>query len=117
MVMRKKAAASLKKNHSKTYRADQAFAKTTGVGKTAQASRGMNIFAKENIPKGYTVQAVKLKDGNNIALVGLTKNASALKRLRSQPSGYQNPNVPGKKKTVAPTTRTKKNPFKRTRSK
>jgi hypothetical protein len=131
MVMRKKAAASLKKNHSKTYRADQAFAKTTGVGKTAQASRGMNIYAKENIPKGYTVQKVKLKDGNNIAVVGLTKSASAARRVTSQPSGYQNPNqnpTAGKKKPArgmargkGPTiggalpkpTRTKKNIFKK----
>jgi hypothetical protein len=97
----KKAAASLKKDHTRTYRADQAFAKTTGVGKTAQASRGMNIYAKENIPKGYTVQKVNLKGGKTIAVVGLTKSASAARMVTSQPSGYQNPNqnpTAGKKK-------------------
>lgn len=108
-------------------KADRAFAAKTGVGKTAQASRGMNIFAKENIPKGYTVQKVKLKSGNNIAVVGRTTNVALAKTLTSQPSGYQNPNV-GKKKPArgmargkGPTiggalpkpTRTKKNIFKK----
>jgi hypothetical protein len=98
-------------------KADREFAAKTGPGKTAQVSRGMNIYAKENIPKGYTVQKVNLKGGKTIAVVGLTKSASAARMVTSQPSGYQNPNVPGKKKTVAPTARAKKNPFKRTRSK
>jgi hypothetical protein len=97
--------------------ADKDFYKSTGVGKTAQASRGMNIYAKENIPKGYTVQKVKLSGGKSIALVGRTTNVGLAKTLTSQASGYRNPNAPGNKKTVAPTARTKKNPFKRTRSK
>lgn len=90
---------------------DRDFYKSTGVGKTAQASRGMNIYAKENIPKGYTVQKVNLKGGKTIAVVGLTKSASAARMVTSQPSGYKNPNVPGKKKTVAPTPRAKTNIF------
>jgi hypothetical protein len=53
-------------------KAAAAFAKKTGVGKTAQASRGMNIYAKENIPKGYTVERVKLSSGKTVALVGKT---------------------------------------------
>ena len=57
-------------------KAAAAFAKTTGVGKTAQASRGMNIYAKENIPKGYTVQKVTLSSGKSIAVVGKTKKAA-----------------------------------------
>jgi len=107
--------------------ADKDFYKSTGVGKTAQASRGMNIYAKENIPKGYTVQKVNLKGGKTIAVVGLTKSASAARMVTSQPSGYQNPNV-GKNKPArgmargkGPTiggalpkpTRTKKNIFKK----
>jgi hypothetical protein len=59
--------------------ADKDFYKSTGVGKTAQASRGMNIYAKENIPKGYTVQKVTLKGGSTIAVVGKTKKAATPK--------------------------------------
>jgi hypothetical protein len=58
-------------------KAAAAFAKKTGVGKTAQASRGMNIYAKENIPKGYTVERVKLSSGKTVALVGKTPKAKA----------------------------------------
>jgi hypothetical protein len=60
-------------------KAAAAFAKTTGVGKTAQASRGMNIYAKENIPKGYTVQKVTLSSGKSIAVVGKSKSAATSK--------------------------------------
>jgi hypothetical protein len=89
------------------------YASTTGVGKTAQASRGMNIFAKENIPKGYTVQKVKLKSGNNIAVVGRTKKAAEAlpkptinktaprpnnpKGSTNRSSGYLNPKSAGNK--------------------
>lgn len=80
-----------KKNHTRTYLADQAFAKTTGIGKTAQASRGMNIYAKENIPKGQTVLRVRLKSGKSVPVIGLTKSESARRTMTSQPSGYKNP--------------------------
>lgn len=72
-------------------KADRAFSAKTGVGKTAQASRGMNIFAKENIPKGYTVQKVTLSSGKNVAVVGRTTNPGVAKTVRSQQSGYRNP--------------------------
>ena len=73
-------------------KSERQWASTTGVGKTAQASRGMNIYAKENIPKGFTVQKVTLKNGKTIAVVGRsTWRATELPKP----------------------TRTKKNPFKK----
>ncbi len=117
MAIRKKAAVSLKKNHTKTYRADQAFAKTTGVGKTAQPSRGMNIFAKENIPKGYTVQKVKLKDGNYIAVVGGNGNIKkkpSLNEATGKPFGNGTvKKKPSLNEVTGKPTRVKKNPFKK----
>ena len=87
------------------------WASKTGPGKTAQVSRGMNIYAKENIPKGFTVQKVNLKDGKTIAVVGRTKKAAAalprptINKAAPRPnnpngstnrsSGYLNPNAPG----------------------
>ena len=121
--MRKKAVASLKKNHSRTYRADQEFAKTTGVGKTAQASRGMNLFAKENIPKGYTVQKVKLKDGNYIGVVGRTptQDRKDYARIADKKATTKSKPARGMARGKGPTiggalpkpTRTKKNIFKK----
>lgn len=93
--------------------ADKDWHKSTGPGKTAQVSRGMNIYAKENIPKGYVVEKVKLSGGRSIAVVGPTKNAGLAKTLTSQASGYRNPSAPGNKKVTAPTARVKKNLFKK----
>jgi hypothetical protein len=57
-------------------KADRAFAAKTGVGKTAQASRGMNQFASVNIPKGYTTERIVLSSGKVVALTGKTKKAA-----------------------------------------
>ena len=106
-------------------KSDREFAKTTGPGKTAQVSRGMNIYAKENIPKGYTVEKIKLSGGKSIALVGRTTNVGLAKTLTSQASGYKNPNAATKKpargmargakigEALPKPTRTKKNIFKK----